>query len=72
MANTGNKHQSEWSQAFHASRMAPGTVCPVEGGCGGDCRQVHPRGIILHASGSWSAVPPFDPDDMPRVVESYV
>jgi hypothetical protein len=72
MTTTGNKHQSEWSQQFHAGRMAPGTVCPVNGGCGGDCRVNHPRGIVVDASGRWRPVPPADPDAYPSIVEHYV
>lgn len=55
--NSGNKHQSEWSQEFHAARGANLLPCPVpeDGGCGGDCKSIHPFGIVVKASGQWFA-----------------
>ncbi len=50
-----SKH-SRLSQEIHAQLST--FPCPVEGGCGGNCRTVHPRGIVLRADGSWHAVPP--------------
>lgn len=50
-----SKH-SRLSQELHAGlTTAP---CPVDGGCGGNCKTVHPRGIAIRGDGSWYAVPP--------------
>lgn len=70
--STGNAHQSKWSAEFHAGRSS-NTVsqCPVEGGCGGDCMAIHPRGIVVDAAGRWRAVPPVSPDEVPLFVEHY-
>lgn len=71
--SNGNAHQSAWSADFHANRSSnTPNQCPVEGGCGGDCMAVHPRGIVVDAAGRWRAVPPINPDDMiPLFVEHY-
>ena len=72
MSDNGNAKHSAWSADFHANRGSNLLPCPVEGGCGGDCKQVHPRGIVMEASGGWHPVPPAA-DDMPCLfVESYV
>lgn len=55
--NNGNAAQSKWSQEFHAARGDVSLPCPVEGGCGGICKQVHPRGIVIDAAGHWKPVP---------------
>jgi hypothetical protein len=69
--NNGNAAQSKWSQEFHAARASNLLPCPVEGGCGGDCMAIHPRGIVVEASGGWHPVPLGD-GWYPQVVESYV
>ena len=52
--NNGNAKQSKWSQEFHAGRAGNTPAqCPVGGGCGGDCKATHPRGIVVTASGRW-------------------
>lgn len=60
--STGNAHQSKWSAEFHSTR--PSMPRPVPDGCGGDCRVIHPRGIVLLASGGWEPMPAFNPDDL--------
>lgn len=44
--------------------------CPVEGGCGGNCATVHPRGIILTATG-WRPMSPLDGGDDNGFREHY-
>ena len=68
--NSGNKHQSEWSQNFHAGRSANLLPCPVDGGCGGDCKTIHPYGIGVKASGQWY-VKPAPAEPLP-IIEHYV
>jgi hypothetical protein len=53
--DNGNKRQSEWSQEFHATRGGNLLPCPVptDGGCGGDCKTIHPFGIGIKGSGQW-------------------
>lgn len=72
---TGNKHQSEWSQGFHAGRGSNSFPCPAIGlinpGHAGTCKEAHPRGIVETPSGGWYAMPPLDPDDMAPMTRSY-
>lgn len=59
--SNGNKHQSEWSQAFHASRGDSSLPCPTIGavneGHPGTCKEAHPRGVGIRADGTWYTKP---------------
>lgn len=71
--NNGNAHQSKWSQEFHAARGNVFLPCPAAefGGHDGDCKAVHPVGIIILPAGGWKATPAGD-GWSPTIVESYV
>lgn len=56
---TDHRKHSEESYRIHAQLSS--APCPVEGGCGGSCKTVHPRGIVLLPSGGWKPVPPAEP-----------
>lgn len=51
-----HSRHSKFSQELHAGLAA--MPCPVGGGCGGNCKTVHPRGIVIRPDGSWYAVLP--------------
>jgi len=72
--NNGNAQQSAWSADFHAARGDMLLPCPAAdlGGHGGTCKETHPRGIVVDAGGRWRAVPAYDPESIPVVVEHYV
>lgn len=57
MRNGGNGEHSRWSQELHANLGSNVIPCPVDGGCGGDCRKVHPRGIVVDAADRWYPLP---------------
>ncbi len=66
MNDGGNAKQSAWSQEFHAARGDIGLPCPAPGGCGGNCKQIHPRGVVITAAGGWYAVPVVEYDYYPN------